>query len=360
MTVYSATGSEQFNRFLDAKLHALGDEVQQAMGESFLALILAGGYGRGEGACVMRQGKESPYNDFDLFLVLKEALPLPEEVTLITKAYEEQLGIEVDIGKPLSVAAIRKLPHQLMWQDLLEAHRVITGDPRILLDNAPFQLKAPLPKVEALRLLLNRGSGLLQAIIQSHSLGVDAQHSLPDEDFIRRNREKCTLALGDSLLITHQRYAPPLHERTLALQKLGKEISWEGKKEILDLYARAAAFKTDPDSFSREQPSLTGLKGVARLWVGVLLHCERERTGKEWATASSYAHDHFIREKEQHTPKALLRNLVKNLKVGTPSLRYPREKLYAELALLLEDPRPESGGWRERADQFLKVWSQYN
>jgi len=129
LNIYSSTGSEQFNKFLDNTLQALGSEIQQAVGEPFLALILAGGYGRGEGACVLKDGKEAPYNDFDLFLVCRDRTALSNKVLQITKKYEELLGIEVDIGKPLTLDMIKGLPHQLMWQDLLESHKVIVGTP---------------------------------------------------------------------------------------------------------------------------------------------------------------------------------------------------------------------------------------
>lgn len=356
MNIYSRAGSEQFNIFLDTTLKALGDEIQQAVGEPFLALILAGGYGRGEGACVLRDGKEAPYNDFDLFMVCRERISLSDKVLQITKKYEKKLGIEVDIGKPLTLAMIKALPHQLMWQDLLEAHKVIVGDAKILTDHAPAYLSESLPQIEALRLLLNRGSGLLQAIIHSHALLQDAKHVLPDPDFIRRNREKCTLAIGDSLLITHRLYAPPLEMRTKALQEQGKTLPIPQSERIISLFVQAAHFKTHPDSLKGEQPALSDLEEIAKLWVEVMLYCESNRTGKSWSHSEEYRRDHFIREPEQHTPRNLLRNLGKNLKEGRLSLLYPREKLYGQLAVLLQDPKPEEKAWRAEADAFLVAW----
>lgn len=356
MNIYSSTGSEQFNKFLDSTLQALGSEIQLAVGKSFLALILAGGYGRGEGACVLKDGKEAPYNDFDLFLVCRERIALSYTVLQITKKYEGILGIEVDIGKPLTLDMIKGLPHQLMWQDLLESHKVIVGDPRILIDHAPSYLGDSLPQIEALRLLLNRGSGLLQAILHGQAVLQDAKHVLPDPDFIRRNREKCTLAIGDSLLITHRLYTPPLDQRTKTLQDQGKNLPIPQESRILSLYVQAAHFKTQPDSLNGEQPSLFVLEEIAKLWVEVMLYCERNRTGKNWKRAEKYEWDHFLREPEQHTPKNLLRNLGKNIKEGRLSLRYPREKLYGQLAVLLENPKPEENAWRKEADSFLAAW----
>ncbi|MBI9093387.1 MAG: hypothetical protein JEY71_00750 [Sphaerochaeta sp.] len=360
MNIYSSAGSQQFNTFLDTTLHALGKEIEQAMGEPFLALILAGGYGRGEGACIQKDGKEAPYNDFDLFVVVRERIAISEKVLEITKKYEEKLGIEVDIGKPLTIDMIRGLPHQLMYQDLLQSHKVIVGDPQILSEHAPSYLRESLPQIEALRLLLNRGSGLLQAIIHCQAGIQYAKHVLPDPDFIRRNREKCTLALGDSLLITHRLYTPPLDQRTKTLHEQIEGLPIPQAQRILSLYEQAAHFKTHPDSLTKEQPPLSDLQEIAQLWVEVMLYCERARTGKVWNHAGAYERDHFIREPEQHTPKNLLRNLGKNLKEGRISLLYPREKLYGKLGVLLGNPKPEENAWRKQAETFLGAWNGCN
>jgi hypothetical protein len=243
-----------------------------------------------------------------------------------------------------------------MWQDLLESHKVIVGNPNILKKNAPSYLSEKLPQVEALRLLLNRGSGLLQAISQSYMCSQDKTYVLPDKDFIRRNREKCTLALGDSLLITQGLYKPPLEYRTKTLKEKIKNIPISDGGRILSLYTQAARFKTQPDSLKREQPNLADLTEIATLWVEVMLYCEKQRTGKDWQKASQYAKDHFVREPDQHTTKNLLRNLGKNLKEKKLSFHYPRERLYGQLALLLENPRPEEDSWRKEADSFLSTW----
>ena len=304
----------------------------------------------------MKDGKEAPYNDFDLFVISRERISLSEKVLQITRKYEEQLGIEVDIGKPLTLDMIRGLPHQLMWQDLLESHKVIVGDPKILSENAPSYLSENLPQVEALRLLLNRGSGLLQAILHCYAGMQEANHVLPDQDFIRRNREKCTLAIGDSLLITHQLYTPPLTKRMETLQKQSVSLPIPHANRVLCLYEQAARFKTQPDSLTQEQPPLSDLQEIAELWVEIMLYCERTRTGKNWKLASEYAQDHFLREPEQHTPRNILRNLGKNLKEKRLSLLYPREKLYGQLAVLLENPNPDEDHWRKEASSFLDAW----
>jgi hypothetical protein len=360
MNVFTQEGSPEFNARLAATLQELAQEIQSAMPTDFLALILSGGYGRGEGACVIRDGKESLYNDLDLFLVVKSPMAIPPEVKKITHTYEQQLGIEVDIGKPLTIPDIQNFPHQLMWQDLLQSHYVILGEETILTGNAPDYLLQPLPQVEALRLLLNRGSGLLQAIIQAYELSKDPQHKLPDADFVRRNRFKCTLALGDALLISHGLYSPPLSDRLHTIQTNSKDFAIKSKNRILKLYETAALFKTNPDSAEKKQPGIKDLLEIATFWKEILLYVESRRTGANWTSILAYSQDAFIRESDQHTVKRRLRNLVKNLRLKRISMRYPRERLYRQLAELLGQSNPADEKWMQEAQEFLRVWSQYN
>jgi len=357
---FSQAGSPAFNQRIGEILDNLAQEVKKELPSHFIALVLAGGYGRGEGACVIRHGEESLYNDLDLFLIVDTPMAVPESIHSITRGYEKQLGIEVDIGKPLTLKDIKSFPHQLMWQDLLDGHFVVLGDSDILTRNAPAYLTSPLPQVEALRLLLNRGSGLLQALMQSHLLSANAQHNLPDADFIRRNRAKCMLALGDSLLISYGVYISPLAKRTLALHEHAKEMSIPAMDRIQHLFEEAARFKVRPDSLPTEQPSQPLLMEIAEQWVEVLMHTEARRTNRQWPSPQAYAHDLFIREPEQHTAKRLLRNVLRNAQNKRFSFHYPRERLYRQLARLLDQPHPEQTAWMREAQAFLSVWRQYN
>lgn len=358
--VYAREGSVGFNEFIGKTLKSLAKDVRNAMPADFVALVLGGGYGRGDGACVLREGKESLYNDFDLFLIVEKNMAVPPDVIAVTKKYEHMLNIEVDIGKPLTVNDIKHLPLQLMYQDLLQAHVVLLGDEKILTENAPSYLLEPIPQVDALRLLLNRGSGLLQAIREAQALTLDPAHQMPDPDFIRRNREKCTLSFGDSLLIQAGNYVPPLHERLKRVKGIKPTIGFQNLGELKGLYEEAVTFKLRPDSLPFQQNTLEDLRLIAGYWVSVLLYVESKRTGKSWASASAYADDSFIRENEQHTHKKIPRNLVKNFKRGKVSLRYPREQLYRQLAGLLDNVQVSNPKWNREAEAFLSLWKIYN
>jgi hypothetical protein len=362
MKTFTKEGSDLFNQEIEVIINTFAEEIRTAVGTSFEALVLGGGYGRGEGACVLIDGKESLYNDLDLFLITNDSMDLSDEIKHIAHRYEDILGIDVDIGKPVTLKELRMLPHQLMWQDLISGHMVLAGDGEIITANAPIWWGKILPKGEALRLMLNRGSGLLQAIIQTHKKSINAEHQLPDSDFMRRNYQKCTLAFGDSLLITYENYPVPMQEKTAALRALSIGVDDVAKQEILLLFEQAIIFKSRPNApdLSTAQPDMNTLMHVAKLWVEQLLLMESVRTGKKWKNAAAYVADSFIREPNQHKGRLLIRNFIKNCKSGRPSFRYPRELLYRELTGLLDSIKPGQQAWNKRAENFLTLWNLYN
>jgi len=201
--IYADHGSEMFNaRMHDVSLR-IGADVEQALGSNFVALILGGGYGRGEGGVVRVDGVEQPYNDLDFTLVVRRKNSVPwDKLDAISEHYEEEIHIDVDFSRPLAIRDIETWPHWLMWYDLLNGHIVIKGPSDILTAHAPAGLKKTLPAIEATRLVLNRGAGLLWALRV-----VRGAENTPDPDFTRRNYYKCILAMGDGLLIAAETIA---------------------------------------------------------------------------------------------------------------------------------------------------------
>lgn len=70
-TIYADHGSEAFNARMHDVCLRIGEDVEKALGSNFTALILGGGYGRGEGGVVRVDGVEKPYNDLDFTLIVR-------------------------------------------------------------------------------------------------------------------------------------------------------------------------------------------------------------------------------------------------------------------------------------------------
>jgi hypothetical protein len=354
--IYAWHASQQFNANLREVLRQLTLDVQQALGDNLTALILGGGYGRGEGGIVRINGVEQPYNDLDFTLVVKHKRAVPQDLlAAVCKRYEAILKVQVDFSRPLTVKNIRRWPHWLMWYDLLNGHVVLTGPPDILSAHAPTLLQKPLPSIEATRLLLNRGAGLLWAMQVVQGL-----EPPPDLDFVRRNYYKCALALGDALLIVYQRFATPYHGRDLRLIELTQTVKEVAALQLESLYHTALRFKFRPDEVLDIAFDLERLQVLAERWGLVFLHVEQLRTNHPGFSLTDYVKWSGLREPVQQPGIKRLRNWIQNGRLGTWSWRYPREKLYRQLPILLGLTEIPVIDWLEETARFLKIWHRFN
>jgi hypothetical protein len=354
--IYAHHGSDAFNARMDDVSHRIGADVEQALADNFVALVLGGGYGRGEGSVIRVEAEEQPYNDLDFTLVVRRKGGVPwDKLHAISERYEKEIHIDVDFSRPLTVRNIENWPRWLMWYDLLNGHMVIEGPPDILTAHAPSYLKQPLPAIEATRLALNRGAGLLWALRVTRGLDKG-----PDPDFIRRNYYKCILAMGDALLIAHQRFATPYRGRDSCLARLERDSPEVAVLRLGGIYREALRFKFQPDALPDNRIDEEQLKALARQWGVVFLHVERSRNRRKWASLSEYCRWRGLREVEQHSPKNLLRNLIQNRELGIYSWKYPREGLYRQLPVLLGLTDQTVSDWPAESARFLSIWDRFN
>jgi hypothetical protein len=352
---YARHASAGFNTRMQTWLAALSDDVRHVLGENLTALVLGGGYGRGEGGVLLVSGEECPYNDLDLILIVRRKAGVHwHELDGIQRKYEPLLGIQIDFSRPLTVDDVRKWGATMMWSDLLHGHRVLDGPSDILTANAPDLPSERLPPVEATRMLLNRGAGLLWA--QRILRGCEPA---PDPDFIRRNFYKCALALGDALLIAHGRFSTPYTGRKERLFELLGEIPPPVSFDVGRLYGQALTFKFWPGEFS-SAPDGPQLATMARQWGEILLYVESRRTHRIWRGVQEYVRSDHLRELEQNTIRHWTRNFVRNRQLGCWSVRYPRERLYRELPVLLDLSGSALPEWPALSARFLAVWKQVN
>ena len=359
--VYASTGSAAFNAWLDDIFGRIAVDTRDALGGAFHALVIGGGYGRGEGAAVPGEGGERPYNDFDFVLVVeRKARGMMEALAPVQARYHAEAGVHVDYSRPLTVEDIRCWPHWLMWYDLLWGHRVVLGPEDVLTANAPARVWEAPPLTEATRLLLNRGAGLLWAwrVLRGAASSEEA-------DFVPRNGHKCALALGDALLLAHGRYATAYAGRKEAYAGLASEAAEVGALGLAEAYGQALDYRLHPVACPGGVFDEARLGELARWWGAVLLLVEARRMGRHWDSVADYAAWRGIREREEHGGARLLRNVVRNAQAGRLSWVYPRERLYRHLPGLLgltDMPAADwaSSNWAAAGASFLRQWERYN
>jgi hypothetical protein len=345
----------------------------------FRALVLIGGYARGEGGFRFVEGQPEPYNDYDYFVVVggmsqPAAQALKSQLLELGHTLTGQVGVEVD----LAVLKAENLPvaeYSLMHAEMLWGHRVVAGDVDILagMPQMPF---ADLGLAEFTRLMLNRGSLLL---MNRRALLTGATAGAGEREQFMKYLFKAVLACGDARLAAAGRYHPSYAEKWQRLQQL----QWVGQAQFLHQYEMALEAKDHPAYDRYDTANLEEcLQQVTHLWLETLAHLESTRLGGHAGSWSEYASPSV--SKGQSSPG--LRGLVRNVGVTLRdyglreiltnlrwSLRYPRERLISILPGLLGGPGlvhdhklatalglARGGGWHELTRSYLEQWHRYS
>ena len=234
------------DRLVDDACAAIGREIDALCIPRLAGVVLGGGYGRGEGGareCKVEEGRGKREegrgsaecrlsNDLDFFAITEDGAPEAETVAAIGSAlkpisekWTAKLGIDVDFTVK-TPWRIRHDQERLMIQELLRGYCDVTGKRGEELFSGIAKIDAAnLPWMEAARLMMNRGMGLLFAKCRIESVeckidgssAVESRMSDRDGDFVVRNINKCILGAGDARLIARHAYTWRAEDRAKAL-----------------------------------------------------------------------------------------------------------------------------------------------
>lgn len=340
---FTLDGSDDLERHLTQVCEEVSAEVQRIIPARRLqALVLGGGYGRGEGGVLKTENHDRPYNDLEFYVFLRGnrfrneriyADALRESGRRLSPKAGLHLEFKVD-----SLARLRRSPVSMFSYDLVSGHHVLAGN-RFVFRGCEHHLEAGrISPAEATRLLMNRCSGLLYAREQLTCEPFTADHS----DFVGRNIAKAQLAFGDAVLTVFGLYHWSCRVRHDRLQRfLPPEIPpW--LEEVRRHHAAGLDFKLHP---SRTTPAATlqmRFQEISALALQLWMWLENRRLGCIFASARDYA-----LSPENKCPETNpWRNRLVNAKVFGPgallrthSHRHPRERLLNALALLLWETR---------------------
>ena len=298
-------------------------------------ILLGGGYGRGEGGVLRTTNGDQPYNDMEFYVFIRGSAILAERkfrhpLHELGERLSPEAGMEVEF-KVLTLDKLRRSPPSMFYYDLVAGHRWILGDDSLLVGCERHNDAAKIPLHEATRLLFNRCSGLLyslERLRRKDFSGVEA-------DFVGRNLAKAQLAFGDVLLAAHGEYNWSCRERHARLVKLsGGENLKLG--ELIPHHANGVEFKLHPIRSAKSREELAAwcaeLSGLGRqLW----LRLESKRLGIKFASPRDYAYS----DANLCPETSPLRNRLVNFRAfGASGLvcgRYPRERVFRALSLLL-------------------------
>ncbi|MCX6969380.1 MAG: hypothetical protein NTV93_04390 [Verrucomicrobia bacterium] len=319
---------------LDSYLKWLGDEVVGLPG--FKALLLGGGYGRGEGGIWIGEGAARLYNDLEFYLFAENV-----GADLLEKWIREgegRLHIEIEI-KVLPAAAFERARPSMFYYDLLNACIVVAGDEAWIRSLPPaLRSSAAIPPLEAARLLVNRGMSLLRCLRWA-----DGGMELP-AGFCDRITSKLKLALADAVLCSLGRYHWSCRERNRLLADVADfPPDWE---QLMKWHAEGVAFKFHPRHSGQapadwQQP----LGDLRAAWLRTFLWVESRRLGTGFASPQDYgnfAGRIFPEESPASNFLRQARDLARSGRVAWTGSDHPRSAVWKSLALLLDPDRTET------------------
>ncbi|MHC1764735.1 MAG: hypothetical protein AB9869_10605 [Verrucomicrobiia bacterium] len=339
---FTVDGNEALERRLAASCQRVLDGVRGVVPASRLeGVLLGGGYGRGEGGVLGSSDGDEPYNDLEFYVFVRGNALFAERryhdaLHELGERLSDQAGVEVEF-KVLTLGRLRRSAPSMFYYDLAEGHRWIMGDDRLLRGCEHHRNAKAIPLHEATRLLFNRCSGLLFTLERLSRAGFGAKEA----DFANRNLAKARLAFGDVLLTADGEYHWSCRERHRRLMSRGAfepALAWA--EPLKALHAAGVEFKLHPqrasvprEQLAAEHAELSNLGAKLWLWL------ESKRLGHEFTSPREYA----LSSVDKCPETLAWRNRLVNARAfgpqGLADRRYPRERLFQALALLLWEPQ---------------------
>jgi hypothetical protein len=201
------------------------------------ALILVGGFGRGEGSVLIKNGTPQPINDYDVVIILKNK-PSSFNFKKLAQTTANEINIRLIDFIPYLKNDLLQLKPTIFNYDLKYGGYVFYGNKKIL-NEIPRYKADEIPLIEGKILLFNR----MVCLLESFSLNFKKRLLTQKEKFFLVNQtSKAILACCDSLLLLEGSYHHSYLER---YKRFSKKFKQKNKK-ITSLVQRATNFKLRP------------------------------------------------------------------------------------------------------------------
>ncbi len=208
----------------------IGAEISALHLPRLRGVVLGGGYGRGEGGVkIADDGTHRLSNDLDFYVVAQDGSSSAEMAAIgaalsgVSAKWTTRLGVDVDFCAAKTPWRMRHDQDRLMIQELLHGYFDVAGERgESMFEGIARMDPKDLPWLEAARLMMNRGVGLLLALERGTS--DDASR-----EFSARNINKCVLGAYDARLIVRHAYVWRAEDRARALEsdRYSAAVAWK-------------------------------------------------------------------------------------------------------------------------------------
>ncbi len=301
------------NKSVEKFLYEVLEEVSSIFKDNFTydetaALILIGGYGRGEGGIVVENGVHSPHNNLDLLYIYNgnissKTVDLVNELLQIT-AIKYSIGIDMFAINKQKLLNINGL---VIAYDMRYGHKKLLGNSNFLKEHKAFSIYNIDP-ADIRQLIVNRGTLLLinRLLLQKESLTKE------EKKLIVKHTIKAIIGYGDALL-----YFNNLYHWSYAKKQSNMSESTSIDPKVKTLYSDAILFRFMPNYEEYLQKDLKAWnEELIEIFSSIHLHCEKinlSETELNWDKYLSTALDKksFSRQNLQQKLKSCLYGLKK-------------------------------------------------
>jgi hypothetical protein len=272
---YTVSGSPEVETKIDTIVAEVSAVISREVEASrYRALVLIGGYGRGEGGVEIRDGEEHPHNNLDFLLItrntgLSHGTVGKDRLSLALEPLRVRHDVGIDIGV-VSAATLRTSPCLVMWHDMRFGHQTLLGDRHFVPSLTRFSVEK-IPSWDIRNLLVNRGTLLVinDLLLEAGTWSTQTART------VIRHVMKAIIGYGDALLFFNERY----HWSYLEKQNRMRSLS-RAPGEFRRLYDTAIEFRFNPDYaryLDRYLPRW--LEDLNAVLADIHLTCERARLG---------------------------------------------------------------------------------
>lgn len=285
-TVYHNGG---IDLFIEKQLNNIVNEILSIINPNELkAIILGGGFGRGEGGVWLRNGQIFPVNDFDITVFPKNNFKIFKQIhlknlqnlaaTLAPSIPIKQIDINVGNWWKFNVRCYSWF-YTINAHDFIHGHIPIYGS--INLDRLKKHYTSKkIPRIEGLKFLYTRGSGLVFALYAQIM-----RREIPEE-IIYMDINKMHIALGDSYLVLRKLYNSSYSKRISIASTI--DFDFDEGYIIKEMYLNALKWKIRPTEVDITSDIKSHCEQLSIQFLKFFLYFENIRLGQQFDGIMEY------------------------------------------------------------------------